>query len=74
MVGKIKRHGPSVASPHMHSTRHETFFAPLPCAGLPGNRAAANGDAGAALILLLSAFGFFFSRLLRNWPFATSPS
>jgi hypothetical protein len=37
----------------------------------------AKGDAvGAALTLtlFLSAFGFFFSRLLRNWPFATSLS
>jgi hypothetical protein len=26
------------------------------------------------LTLFLSAFGFFFSRLLLNWPFATSLS
>jgi hypothetical protein len=32
----------------------------------------ANGDAaGALFFLFLSAFGFFFSRLLRIWPFAT---
>jgi hypothetical protein len=29
---------------------------------------------GALFLLFFSAFGFFFSRLLRNWPFATVPS
>jgi len=30
-----------------------------------------NGEvAGMLFFLFLSAFGFFFSRLLRNWPFA----
>jgi hypothetical protein len=39
------------------------FLPPLP--GFPGDRAAANGEtAGAPFVLFLSAFGFFFSRLL----------
>ena len=29
---------------------------------------------GALFFLFFSAFGFFFSRLLLNWPFATVPS
>jgi hypothetical protein len=36
-------------------------------------RSNANGT-GALLFLFLSAFGFFFSRLLLNWPFATLSS
>jgi hypothetical protein len=35
-------------------------------------RTRSNGDGiGALFFLLFSAFGFFFSRLLLNWPFAT---
>jgi len=34
-----------------------------------------NADAtGALFFLFFSAFGFFFSRLLLNWPFATLAS
>ncbi|MGD0024104.1 MAG: hypothetical protein ABSC37_05660 [Xanthobacteraceae bacterium] len=43
----------------------------LPLAPFPVSRADMGGDAaGALFFLFLSAFGFFFSRLLRNWPFA----
>jgi hypothetical protein len=49
-------------------------FPPLPRGWTAGERGA-NGDAaGAALALFFSAFGFFFSRLLLSWPFATSLS
>jgi hypothetical protein len=38
-------------------------------------RTRSNGDGtGAPFFLLFSAFGFFFSRLLLNWPFATLSS
>jgi hypothetical protein len=54
------------------SEPHEPVLPPLPRGGLPGKRGDANGDgAGAALTLFFSAFGFFFSRLLLIWPFAT---
>jgi hypothetical protein len=54
---------------------HEPVLPPLPRGWIPGKRGAANGDAaGADFTLFLSAFGFFFSRLLLNWPFATSLS
>jgi hypothetical protein len=53
---------------------YEPGFPPLPRGWTAGERGA-NGDAaGAALTLFLSAFGFFFSRLLLSWPFATSLS
>ena len=51
---------------------YELVLPPLPRGGVPAARGDANGDAaGAALTLFLSAFGFFFSRLLLIWPFAT---
>jgi hypothetical protein len=38
-------------------------------------RTRSSGDGtGAPFFLLFSAFGFFFSRLLLNWPFATLSS
>ena len=45
----------------------------LPEASFPiiRTRSNANGT-GALFFLFFSAFGFFFSRLLLNWPFATS--
>jgi hypothetical protein len=48
----------------------------LPLESLPVIRTSVNGEAaGAAFFLLfLSAFGFFFSRLLRICPFATLSS
>jgi hypothetical protein len=47
---------------------YENFLPPAP---FPASRADIGGDDAAALFFLfLSAFGFFFSRLLRNWPFA----
>jgi hypothetical protein len=47
----------------------------LPEASFPiiRTRSNANGT-GALFFLFFSAFGFFFSRLLLNWPFATSSS
>jgi hypothetical protein len=54
---------------------YELVLPPLPREWVPAKRGDANGDAaGAALTLFLSAFGFFFSRLLLIWPFATSLS
>jgi hypothetical protein len=45
--------------------RYGVFLRISPCAGFPGNRADANGEtAGSIFVLFLSAFGFFFSRLL----------
>jgi len=46
----------------------------LPEASLPVT--CVNGDAAGALFFFLffSALGFFFSRLLLNWPFATLSS
>lgn len=43
-----------------------------PPSGLPFIGAVANGEACRApfFFLFLSALGFFFSRLLLNWPFA----
>jgi hypothetical protein len=43
-----------------------------PPGALPFIGAEANGETGGApfFFLFLSAFGFFFSRLLLNWPFA----
>jgi hypothetical protein len=61
-------------APH-EAASYELALPPLPRGGVPANRGGANGDAaGAALTLFLSAFGFFFSRLLLIWPFATSLS
>jgi len=52
--------------------RYQNF---LPPASLPVSRTGVNGDAaGASFFLFLSAFGFFFSRLLLIWPFAISSS
>ena len=49
---------------------HENF---LPTVFCPVGHAGVNGEAtGAAFFLFLSALGFFFSRLLLNWPFAIS--
>jgi hypothetical protein len=43
----------------------------LPLASFPVIRTGVNGEAaGASFFLFLSAFGFFFSRLLLIWPFA----
>ena len=42
---------------------------------MPIIRTRSNGDGtGALFFLFFSAFGFFFSRLLLNWPFATLSS
>lgn len=48
----------------------------LPPGALPIIGAGVNGETGGApfFLLFLSAFGFFFSRLLLNWPFAMSCS
>src|SRR6185312_16244954 len=44
----------------------------LPLGALPIIGDGVNGETGGApfFLLFLSAFGFFFSRLLLNWPFA----
>jgi len=47
----------------------------LPEASFPVIRASVNGEAaGALFFLFFSALGFFFSRLLLNWLFATLSS
>jgi len=47
----------------------------LPCKPLPTTELDMNGEAaGVFFFLFLSAFGFFFSRLLLNCPFAISSS
>ena len=47
----------------------------LPEAPFPTVRTRSNTDGtGGLFFLFFSAFGFFFSRLLLNWPFATLPS
>ena len=47
----------------------------LPETSFPIVRTRSNTDGtGALFFLFFSAFGFFFSRLLLNWPFATVPS
>jgi hypothetical protein len=47
----------------------------LPPASFPVSRTGVNGEgAAASFFLFLSAFGFFFSRLLLIWPFATVSS
>jgi hypothetical protein len=60
--------GRSAATP-AHSENQENFrpSGPLPIIG-----AGAKGETGGVpfFFLFLSAFGFFFSRLLLNWPFA----
>jgi hypothetical protein len=44
----------------------------LPEGSFPIIRTRSNTDGtGALFFLFFSAFGFFFSRLLLNWPFAT---
>jgi hypothetical protein len=51
--------------------RYENFLPTPPWTVFPVSRAELNGEAsGALFFLFLSAFGFFFSRLLLNWPFA----
>jgi hypothetical protein len=49
------------------------FFGTALWLGLPGRAVEANGEAvGTTFVLfVLFAFGFFFSRLLLFWPFAT---
>jgi hypothetical protein len=47
----------------------------LPEASFPIIRTRSNANGiGALFFLFFSAFGFFFSRLLLNWPFATLSS
>jgi hypothetical protein len=66
------------AAPDLAAVRrpapYEPGFPPLPRGCTAGERGANGDTAGAALTLFLSAFGFFFSRLLLSWPFATSLS
>jgi hypothetical protein len=55
---------------------HLVFFGTALWLGLPGRAVEANGEAvGTTFVLfvlfVLFAFGFFFSRLLLFWPFAT---
>ena len=51
---------------------YENFW---PEASFPIIRTRSNANGTEALFFLFfSAFGFFFSRLLLNWPFATSSS
>ena len=57
---------------HSGGLSYENF---LPEASFPIIRTRSNSDGTEALFFLFfSAFGFFFSRLLLNWPFATLSS
>jgi hypothetical protein len=69
VAGCAKNSPPIVKS----AARHYAIF--LPEASFPVIRASVNGEtAGALFFLFFSAFGFFFSRLLLIWPFATLSS
>ena len=66
---------PEGAAPRRCSRRPEpaqdSYENFLPLASFPVIRTGVNGEAaGASFFLFLSAFGFFFSRLLLIWPFA----
>jgi hypothetical protein len=59
---------PLRASSEPIAVRYDNF---PPRGSFPVSRTGVNGEAtGALFFLFLSAFGFFFSRLLRIWPFA----
>jgi hypothetical protein len=70
-VSKVNRNTAG-GVPTAAQTNYENF---RPRASFPVIGAGANGEAaGTLFFLFLSAFGFFFSRLLLNCPFAISSS